>query len=312
MAPISRFLGRLAAILSLASLLLAPAPGRGVAAPMLGFRETWPGTSVQGWGGSISITYSNPGTGGVGGAGDGFLMMAKPEPPGHFGTRSTEAEYVGDWVAAGITQVRVWLNDVGAEQALEIHFSLGNFDNLWQYDPGFVPPLGEWAQFTVDLTNSAAFTHIISFDGLGFEDALRDVQVVHLRHDLPPFSQFPDPIAGEVGIDELLLTNGTVGVPDGVTAGGRPVELAVPYPNPSRGKVVLTVTSRDPGPVTIQVVDLQGRRLLETALPGGAPGIRLWTWDGRDQHGRRLPAGAYRVRAFGAAGGTGRSLVRLD
>src|SRR5262245_50629447 len=65
----------------------APAPARdtprspgpaAIAAPTLGFIEDWPGTSLDGWaggGGNPTLTLTNPGTGGVGGANDGYLQI---------------------------------------------------------------------------------------------------------------------------------------------------------------------------------------------------------------------------------------------
>ena len=44
------------------------------AAPTLGFVEDWPPGTLSGWGGG-SASYTNPGTGGKNGAGDGFLQV---------------------------------------------------------------------------------------------------------------------------------------------------------------------------------------------------------------------------------------------
>src|SRR5262245_3628146 len=46
------------------------APG----APVVGFVEDWSGVSLSGWNGGTAI--SNPGTGGLGGDGDGFLQLS--------------------------------------------------------------------------------------------------------------------------------------------------------------------------------------------------------------------------------------------
>src|SRR5438093_12035431 len=89
------------------------------AGPTLGFVETWSGTSLSGWTGGSML--SNPGTGGFNGSGDGFLVVST-SIASNLGTRSNGLEYTGNWTAAGITQVRVWLNDVGVSQPLEIHF----------------------------------------------------------------------------------------------------------------------------------------------------------------------------------------------
>src|SRR5262249_9730132 len=143
------------------------------AAPTLGFVEDWPGTSLQGWAGAAN---SNPGTGGFGGAGDGYMLVVTGAPA-NLGANSMGPEYNGDWTAAGITRVRVWLNDVGTSQPLEIHFGLGRnvFDpspNFWQYDVGMIPPAQAWGEYVVDLT-SASWTRI---QGSGtFPDAKQNV-----------------------------------------------------------------------------------------------------------------------------------------
>ena len=179
---------------------LVPLPASAV--PALGFREDWPGTSLQGWSGGSD--YANPGTGGVDGAGDGFLKVSTAAVL-HLGTTNSGDPYPGNWVAAGIQLVLVSLNDVGTSEALSIHFSIGNAFNFWQYNPGFSPPHNQWAEFVVDLTDAANFTRII---GSGtFTQALSNVDRIHFRHDLAPYLQTPNSIQGDVGIDRLIITN---------------------------------------------------------------------------------------------------------
>src|SRR5262249_55497901 len=104
----------LAIVLGISS--IAPAQS----APTLGFVENWSGTSLSTWlGGS---TYMNPGTGGYNGAGDGFLRVSTAAPA-NFGVKSNGPEYAGNWTAAGITQVRVWLSDLATDDPAEVHFS---------------------------------------------------------------------------------------------------------------------------------------------------------------------------------------------
>jgi len=299
-----RFAAALALCLAGAILLI----GTARAAPTIGFVENWPGTSLQGWGGGS--LYSNPGTGGLGGPTDGFLHFKSPNGLQHnLGTVSFGVEYAGDWVAAGITQVRLWLNDVDADDPLEMHFALGNGLNFWHYDVGFLPPHNQWAEFVVDLSSATNWTRII---GTGtFTAALQTVDRVHIRHDKPPFMQAPDPLDGDVGLDRLLLTNGIAGVPAGRPPVAHPLRLAPPVPNPSRGPVAFSLEVFDEGPVRIDVVDANGRLVRRAELAGGRPGERIWTWDGRDDAGRLAPAGYYRVRAESRSGGMSRALVRL-
>lgn len=189
-----------------AALLMLASARSATCGPTLGFQEDWPGTSLQNWGGGS--VYANPGSGGVGGASDGYLRVST-DAPAALGTVSFDVPYAGDWTAAGISQVKVWLNDVGTANPLEIHFSIGNGGNFWQYNPGFVPPHNSWAQFTVNLTASS-FTQIT---GAGtFAQALAAVDRAHFRHDKSPFILTPDVIQGDVGIDRLLLTNPTTAV----------------------------------------------------------------------------------------------------
>ena len=306
--------GRRIALLLAAACCAGALPAQ--AAPTLGFVENWPGTTLSTWGGGSVIT--NPGTGGTLGVGDGYLLVSTTLAA-NLGANSQGAEYAGDWIAAGITQVRVWLNDVNAANPLEIHFVIGRRagtlgltdpGNVWQFDTGFIPANQVWKEFVVDLSTSVGWTQII---GSGtFTNALQTVNRVHLRHDLAPYIQTPDAIAGDFGIDHLLLTNGILAVAPGTrTDVVRPVELAPPAPNPSRGAVTLAVESFEAGPVSLQIVDAAGRVLRRAELPEGSAGVRRWTWDGADDQGRAVAPGVYRVRAWGAAGGTSRPLVRI-
>jgi hypothetical protein len=285
------------------------------ATPVPGYVEHWSGISGAGWGGGDF--YVNPGAGGQQGASDGFLQITTPGPSPFsstkLGTTNADAKYTGDWTAAGITQVKFWLDDVGNPEPLEMHFAIGSDINLWQYDTGFIPPANSWAQFTVDLTSSTGWTHTIAGDPGGtFASALANVARILIRHDHAPFTQAPDEISADVGLDELMLVGGgNTGVPVGGPAVARPVQMAVPYPNPSWGPVVLSIESFDGSPIRIEVVDAAGRLVRHARLESGAAGPRLWTWDGLTDAGATAPPGYYRARAIGAAGGTSRALVRL-
>jgi len=301
------------ASLALGIAFLFPLAGTALAAPTLGFIENWTGTTLHNWGGGA--TNSNPGTGGFGGAGDGYLRFSTPSPSGlqhRLGVRSFGTEYQGDWLAAGISQVRLWLNDVGVDDPLEMHFSIGiEQSNFWQYDIAFLPPHGQWAEFVVDLSSATNWTRTIGDVGT-FAAALQGVTTVHVRHDHAPFIQEPDFLDGEVGLDRLLLTNGVVGIDPGGPIVPRALHLAAPAPNPSRGQVALSLEVYDGGPVTLEIVDAAGRLVRRAELAAMGPGARTWTWDGRDATGRQTPAGYYRVRAMGPSGGMSRGLVRVN
>jgi len=307
--PISRAVTLCLALSGLVALLLAPRPAG--ADPVPPFVEHWsaPGDHA-GW--ASGSLLSNPGTGGVLGAGDGFLMITTTTPF-QLGANSSQPAYTGNWLAAGANKVRFWLKDVGNPNPLEIHFSIGNTANLWQLNTAFIPSTAQWTQFTVDLTDSVDFTHIIAAPPfLPYALALQSVSRVLIRHDLAPYAQMPDTITADFGLDEFeILSSGSTGVPLPGVAIGLPVEMAPPYPNPSRGPVALSLQSHDGSPIRIEVVDVTGRVIRRATLEASSPGPRLWTWDGRTEGGDVAPAGYYRVRAYSAAGGMSQPLVRL-
>jgi hypothetical protein len=208
--------GSLARTIACFTLAIVPAlaPAVAHAMPLIGFTENWSGTALDGWDGGSDL--SNPGSGGIDGPGDGFLLISTPFPT-HLGARSMGGEYQGDWLASGVNKVMLWLNDVNGADALEIHFAFGNSTNFWEYDVGFKPPHNAWQQYSVDLGSEANFTRII---GQGtFAAALQHVDRIHLRHDVAPYIQSPDPIQGDFGLDGLTLTNDAV--PVGALSWGR-------------------------------------------------------------------------------------------
>jgi flagellar hook capping protein FlgD len=304
-------------LLALVSLIAMPHAGS--AAPVLGFVEEWSGTSLSGWGVG-GTPASNPGTGGLLGPGDGFLKLSS-SVVFNYGTFSSGPEYAGNWTAAGITQVRVWLSDLGTDDPLEIHFGLGRdvhslSPNFWVYNIGVIPPVNAWQEYVVDLTAPADWTQTFGTGTLA--DALAACEKIHLRHDVPPITPSPEGAMGDLGIDHLVLASPAIldVASDPPAAGARrvavarPVSLAPPAPNPSRGPVALALETFVAGPVHVEIVDASGRRVRRVELAEGPAGPRSWTWDGTDERGRRAAPGYYRARAWNAAGGTSRPLIR--
>lgn len=178
------------------------------------FQEDFNGVDpLGGWAGGA--TYDNPLTGGVGGAGDGYLRMSRSSPSSLAG-RSTTEDYAGNLLAAGITSMTFYLNDVGANQNFNIFVGFGTTSNFWQYNIGFQPPENSWAQFSVDFTNPALWNRI-STGSESFADALQNCDRFLIRHDQFPGSPIatqPVPIAGEFGVDRIqfIPAPGAVGV----------------------------------------------------------------------------------------------------
>jgi hypothetical protein len=160
-----------------------------------------PGTA--GWGSQIG--NSNPGTGGVGGVSDGFLLLSS-DFESNFGSASSDPGYTGDWIAAGVTEVSFYLNDVGTPQPFEFHLLVTGGPlgaTTWQHNTGFQPPSNAWQRYVVDVTSAANWTQIRGT--ASFTDVLHAVSRMHFRHDLPSFFSSPDPVAGDLGVDRIAL-----------------------------------------------------------------------------------------------------------
>ena len=82
-------------------------------------------------------------------------------------------------------------------------------------------------------------------------------------------------------------------------------------PNPSRAACVLRFTLSAAQHVRLDVLDAGGRRVRTLADENRAPGVHALAWDGRDDAGRVLPAGAYFARLAGANGVRTARIVRL-
>jgi len=80
-------------------------------------------------------------------------------------------------------------------------------------------------------------------------------------------------------------------------------------PNPAPGSCRIAFRTLSEGPVSVQLLDVNGRvvrRLLDGPNPAGDHSL---LWDGRDDQGRDLPAGAYFTRIETANGTTRGRLV---
>ena len=78
---------------------------------------------------------------------------------------------------------------------------------------------------------------------------------------------------------------------------GQGAALEAARPNPFRNSTKLAFTTSTPGSVQIEVMDASGRRIVELSDGDKAIGRHIVSWDGRDGANRRVPAGAYFIRA---------------
>jgi aminopeptidase N len=90
------------------------------------------------------------------------------------------------------------------------------------------------------------------------------------------------------------------------------LEVGSPRPNPAVGALALPFRLGTSATVEATVHDTRGRRLGRWALGDFTAGTaHLWTWDGHDDHGRRLAAGVYWVTLEAAGARTTRRVTLL-
>lgn len=90
---------------------------------------------------------------------------------------------------------------------------------------------------------------------------------------------------------------------DATAAGDAPRSLGLAvrnWPNPFNPVTTVAFSLPRDGDVTVEVLDLQGRRLRALATGHRSAGEHRVTWDGRDDAGRAVASGVYLVRAAGA------------
>ncbi len=173
-----------------------------------GLVENFPGHSIGGWGGGTAggAVYDNPGADGASGPTDGYLRITQPISA-FFGAAEFASTYAANYLTNGVGGIVVHLNDINTFDNFEMHLGLGvPFQNFWTYDGPLLPANNSWSRHFVRIhpLNPAHWSQVIGFGTL--QDALANSTTLLLRHDRPPYSQFPDPIAGDLGIDRIILT----------------------------------------------------------------------------------------------------------
>jgi hypothetical protein len=87
--------------------------------------------------------------------------------------------------------------------------------------------------------------------------------------------------------------------------------LGPPRPNPMRASSLFTLQLPREAPVNVEVLDVAGRRVRTLAAGTFPAGTRSVFFDGRDDAGRELPPGIYRVRGRIGDTETSRTVIRL-
>jgi hypothetical protein len=81
-------------------------------------------------------------------------------------------------------------------------------------------------------------------------------------------------------------------------------------PNPFNPRTSIRVETPG-GPLTLEIIDLGGRRVRTVATGSLTPGVHDLVWDGRDDHGHDVGSGVYLARLRGAHASQSEKLVLL-
>lgn len=81
-----------------------------------------------------------------------------------------------------------------------------------------------------------------------------------------------------------------------MTAPMLPTKLWLSYPNPFRDQTTISAHLAAPSSMNLAVFDVAGRRVARLASGTRRAGEHIFTWNGTDETGRRVPAGVYFCR----------------
>ena len=146
--------------------------------------------------------------------------------------------------------------------------------------------------FTPALVSGAGQRYTVHFDDSGAtKDSTYDATLT--------FASSDEPLPGAISLPVLTVhvsarpKQGTVDVPSSRVSALR---FYAPRPNPLSRETRLAFDLPQSAPVTLEVFDLNGRRVAGLVAGVEPAGHRETRWSATDAHGSRLPAGLYIVR----------------
>jgi choice-of-anchor B domain-containing protein len=165
------------------------------------------------------------------------------------------------------------------------------------------PEPNDWLAVLISNDNGANWTVVDTTRG--FENHWEE-QAIHVAQRVVPTAQVrlrfvandgsPASIV-EAAIDDVTLYDAAIPPIAVPPSGGGRLAFRAPWPNPASGPVRLVLDLPAPGLVSVEVLDLQGRRVRTLQRGPAGPGPLMLAWDGRDDAGREASAGLYFARA---------------
>ncbi len=233
---------------------------------------------------------------GLYGINDGGIEDVDPVSGASLGYVVTEQELGGDIAAFASTgdDIHVLVSDVSFITSLRKFDSSDGSVTILKTGNGYVYADitwdGEFQLYLADRTLGASGLRV--FD----TNSGAELTTGPLGTGLPPF-MFILPGMGDVSpVNSPVVQS---------------LRLSHPYPNPCNPAADLQIEGRPGQSVRVGVFDLRGRRLLNRSLVIDGRGGAVFHFDGRDNHGRGLAAGVYRVVAQTETGFAARTLTLL-
>lgn len=114
----------------------------------------------------------------------------------------------------------------------------------------------------------------------------------------------PDLAVADLQSDPVSILINLGGVPSGVgrdawTGAGVAAPAPTVLPNPAAGSVAIHFELPATATARIEACDVSGRIVRRLAGGSMAAGRHVVTWDGRDEAGRPVASGVYRIRLVG-------------
>jgi hypothetical protein len=232
----------------------------------------------------------------------------------------------------GLQQLVVYSDYNNADQATDLiesnvyqeqTITAGDVGSVWEF--AFQAKLGNIGGSsiahafikTLDPNNGYALTNIITADMTsipvtwsGFSlyiriDASLEGQILQFGFMNTATNYEPSGIFYDNVIFQFFTLSGVPGSP------GNGVTLRQNYPNPFNPRTRIDFSLDQPGPVTISVFDLAGRRIAELQRGELSAGQHHVVWEGRTDDGRPVAAGQYWYVLRTAQGQVSRSMVLL-
>jgi hypothetical protein len=134
-------------------------------------------------------------------------------------------------------------------------------------------------------------------------------QHAHFDVDVPDGGPLPDPLREDIQVPPPPCQPNPPADVDATPQAPGGLMLRSGYPNPARGQVTLVYEVAREGRVRVEVFGAGGQRVRSLIDSEVSPGSHMAIWDGKDDAGQRVAAGAYYCRLITTGGSAERRVI---